>query len=42
MSEEQPGFALPEERQDTPLYEQMKSEIKARIERGEWPTNHRI
>jgi GntR family histidine utilization transcriptional repressor len=42
MSDDQPGFALPEERQDTPLYEQMKSEIKARIERGEWPINYRI
>lgn len=42
MSVEQPGFALPEERHDTPLYEQMKAEIKARIERGEWPTNYRI
>ncbi len=42
MSDDQPGFALPEERQDTPLYEQMKSEIKARIERGEWPINFRI
>lgn len=42
MSDDQPGFALPEERQDTPLYEQMKAEIKARIERGEWPINYRI
>lgn len=42
MSDDQPGFALPEERQDTPLYEQMKAEIKARIERGEWPINFRI
>ncbi len=42
MSDDQPGFALPEEGQDTPLYEQMKSEIKARIERGEWPINFRI
>ncbi|MFN7089611.1 MAG: histidine utilization repressor [Allorhizobium sp.] len=42
MSDDQPGFALPVERQDTPLYEQMKAEIKARIERGEWPINYRI
>jgi len=42
MSDDQPGFALPDEGQDTPLYEQMKSEIKARIERGEWPINFRI
>ncbi|MFN7092664.1 MAG: histidine utilization repressor [Allorhizobium sp.] len=42
MFDDQPGFALPEERQDTPLYEQMKAEIKARIERGEWPINFRI
>lgn len=42
MSDDQPGFALPDERQDTPLYEQMKAEIKARIERGEWPINFRI
>ncbi|EKF60720.1 GntR family transcriptional regulator [Agrobacterium albertimagni AOL15] len=42
MSDDQPGFALPEERQDTPLYEQMKAEIKARIERGDWPINFRI
>lgn len=42
MSDDQPGFALPDERQDTPLYEQMKAEIKARIERGDWPINFRI
>jgi GntR family histidine utilization transcriptional repressor len=42
MSDDQPGFALPDEGQDTPLYEQMKAEIKARIERGEWPINFRI
>lgn len=42
MSDDQPGFALPDEGQDTPLYEQMKAEIRARIERGEWPINFRI
>ncbi|MCM2477687.1 histidine utilization repressor [Rhizobium sp. CG5] len=43
MPQEDTGLVLPAtDRHDAPLYERMKSQIRVRIDSGDWPVNHRI